>query len=213
MLWLAVLTGVVALAGVVFALRSDSAASRRVGVAVLACVPLLAWLVLRAAPPPEPAPSEPVVPVAVEPEPAPAPAPRAPLPPAPAPKPKPKPVVVVEPLTLEELTPEKLDEVRDRHALMGSANVIRHYEGQMRDWHMVGLKISNVRPDSYWALAGVRSGDIILEWDRKPVTGAEMAILVIKEFGNKEKLHMVVRGEDEEEREIRFEVPRHALRD
>lgn len=203
MLWIGLAAALIGIGGLVIALRSEAAPPTRAAIALVGFLPLALWLWLGDASEPSPVPVPEASPARVEEE----------LPPL---APWPEEVVEREPeaapvrvasIAAKPYTAEEVAKLRDRTALMGTANVIRHYEGQLQDWHMVGLKVSNVKPRSFWALAGVRSGDLIVEWEGEPVTGAEISIRVIKELGTKERLDFVVIGTDGEEREIRYELP------
>ena len=97
-----------------------------------------------------------------------------------------------------------LDESRTQTNLFATAQVSAVYDNE----DLLGVRINNVTPRSFWAEVGFRHGDVILESNGQLMDNPQASIQFMDDLSTSHVLIVRVRGEDDEERMLEFRTPR-----
>ncbi len=118
--------------------------------------------------------------------------------------PGPEAEVEVEP----EIDQAELRELRRPTRLYGTAKVKPVY--RLHD--VEGALITNIDPNSFWALLGVRNGDVVIELHGEPVDNPAVLVALMNVMERDDHVALAVRGTDGEVRYLEYRVPDSARR-
>jgi hypothetical protein len=99
--------------------------------------------------------------------------------------------------------PEVLEELRTPARLYGTARVKPVY----RVHDVEGARITNIDSTSFWALLGVREGDVVIEVAGDPVDSPADLVALMNGLERDEDVALAVRGVDGEVRYLEFRDP------
>ncbi|MCH2173028.1 PDZ domain-containing protein [Myxococcota bacterium] len=103
-----------------------------------------------------------------------------------------------------ELTEIALAETRTQPALFGSAKVTAVYAGH----DVQGVRVEKVDPQSFWAMVGVRSGDIVIGHNGAAVDSPAAMVALLNSMEQDASIRLLVRGRDDAERTLYYSLPR-----
>ena len=98
------------------------------------------------------------------------------------------------------LSSEALAELRSPTRLYGTAKVKPMY--RLHD--VEGARITQIDPDSFWAILGVREGDVVIELHGEPVDNPATLVALMNAMERDEHVELAVRGTDGEIRYLEF---------
>lgn len=104
---------------------------------------------------------------------------------------------------VEPIAPEVLRELRSPTGLYGSAKVKPVY--RLHD--VEGARITDIDSNSFWAMLGVREGDVVIELHGIPIDDATALVALMNALERDEIVEVVVRGTDGEVRYLEFRDP------
>jgi hypothetical protein len=116
---------------------------------------------------------------------------------------RPEPGVEPEPEQEPEREPETLEELRSPTRLYGTAKIKPVY--RLHD--VEGARITHIDPNSFWAMLGVREGDVVIELHGEPVDNPTALVALMNILERDEHVALAVRGTDGEVRYLEFRVP------
>jgi hypothetical protein len=98
---------------------------------------------------------------------------------------------------------EALAELRSIKRLYGTAKVKPIY----RVHDVVGARITQIDPNSFWAMLGVREGDVVIELHGEAVDNPTTLVALMNALERDEHVELAVRGTDGEVRYLEFRNP------
>ena len=103
-----------------------------------------------------------------------------------------------------EISAASLAEKRTQPALFSTAKVTAVYAGH----DVRGVRVQNVGPDSFWHMVGVRSGDVVTDYNGVRIDTPTAMLALLNSMEGDSVIRLRVRGTDEDKRTLYYSAPR-----
>jgi type II secretory pathway component PulC len=71
-----------------------------------------------------------------------------------------------------------------------------------------GVRVQNVGPDSFWHMVGVRSGDVVTDYNGVRIDTPTAMLALLNSMEGDSVIRLRVRGTDEDKRTLYYSAPR-----